>query len=96
MHRRNKQRPAVITATGPPTAEHRKASRDGRIALGAALASLVLSVIAALLGFNAVALTSAGICVALIVVGLMLHYEGEHQRQRPDPSRSATTNSTRE
>ena len=86
MRKRNK-RPVVIAATGPRTAEHRKADRDGRIALGAAVVCLVLSAVAVLAGFNAVALTLAGLCVALLVVGLMLHQEGEHQQQRPDSSR---------
>ena len=74
------------TETGSPTAEHRKAGRDGQIALGVALAFLVIGGMAALSGFNAVALTSAGIGVALLVVGLVLHFEGERQRQRPDPA----------
>jgi uncharacterized membrane protein YtjA (UPF0391 family) len=82
---RNDKRPRVIASTAAPTAEHRKADRDGRIALGAAIACLLLSIVAGLLGFGAVALTSAGVCVALIVVGLMLHYEGQRQEQRPDP-----------
>ena len=73
-------------ATASPTAEHRKAGRAGQIALAAALAFLVISGIAVVAGSGAVAATSAGICVALGVVGLLLHYEGERQRQRPDPS----------
>jgi uncharacterized membrane protein YtjA (UPF0391 family) len=81
----NDKRPHVIASTAPPTAEHRKADRDGRIALGVAVACLLVSIVAGLLGFGAVALTSAGVCVALIVVGLMLHYEGQRQQQRPDP-----------
>ncbi len=77
----------VNAATASPTAEHRKAGRSGQIALAAALVALVISGIAVVAGFGAVAATSAGISVALGVVGLLLHYEGERQRQRPDPSR---------
>jgi uncharacterized membrane protein YtjA (UPF0391 family) len=80
-------KPIMKSETGPPTAEHRKATRDGTIALYAALALLVISVVAGLAGFVAVAATSGGICVALVVIGLLLHFEGERQRQRPDPSR---------
>jgi hypothetical protein len=86
MWRNKNNRPEVKSETGTPTAEHRKAARDGRIALYAALAVFVISVIASLGGFFAVAATSGGICVALVVVGLLLHFEGERQRQRPDPS----------
>ena len=84
MRLRNDKGPVVKTETDSPTAEHRKAGRDGQIALGVALAFLAIGGIAALSGFNAVALTSAGIGVALLVVGLVLHFEGERQRQRPD------------
>ena len=79
--------PVAKTETGPPTAEHRKAARAAQMTLGAALAFLVIAGIAAVLGFRGSALASAGICVALFVVGLMLNYESVHQRQRPDPSR---------
>lgn len=77
----------VNAATASPTAEHRKAGRAGQIALAAALVVLVISGIAVVAGSGAIAATSAGICVALGVVGLLLHYEGERQRQRPDSSR---------
>ena len=87
MRRNSDRGPVVNAATGAPTAEHRKAGRAGQIALAAALVILVISAIAVVAGFSAVAATSAGICVALGVVGLLLHYEGERQRQRPDPSR---------
>ena len=78
--------PVVKSETGPPTAEYRKASRAGHAVLAGALALLVIAGIAALAGSSAVALTSAGLCVALLVVGLLLHYEGERQRLRPDRS----------
>src|SRR6185295_15831896 len=79
--------PVVKTETGTPTLEHRKAGRAGQIALGSALLVLIVSGVAALAGLGAVALTAAGFCVALVVIGLMLHYEGERQRQRPDSAR---------
>ena len=79
--------PVARTETGPSTVEHRKGARDAQKTLGAALAFLVITGIAAVLGFSGVALASAGMCVALFVVGLMLNYESVHQRQRPDPSR---------
>jgi uncharacterized membrane protein YtjA (UPF0391 family) len=88
MRRNSGNGTIVTTATGSPTAEHRKAGRAGQIALDGALAFLVISGIAAVAGHFAIASTAAGVCVALFVVGLMLHYEGERQRQRPDPSRS--------
>ena len=90
MRRNNNMGPTVKIATGSPTAEHRKAGRAGLIVLVGALAFVAIGGTAALTGFNAVALMSAGVCVALVVVGLLLHYEGERQRQRPDPSRPAS------
>ena len=87
MFSRTEKKPVVITATAPPTAEHRKARRAGRIAFCLALALLVTSVVALLSGFSVVASTAGGLCVALVVIGLMLHYEGERQRQRADASR---------
>jgi hypothetical protein len=92
MRRSNVKGPVVKSETGTPTAEHRKADRDGRIALYIALAFLVISVVAILGGFSAVASISGGLCVALLVVGLLLHFEGERQRQRPDPARPVTPN----
>ena len=79
--------PVVKSETGAPTEEHRKASRAGQIASIVALAFLIIAGAAFVTGFVAVASTAAGICVALIVVGLLLHYEGERQYQRPDPAR---------
>jgi hypothetical protein len=86
MRRDSNKGIVVNAATASPTAEHRKAGRAGQIALGAALVFLVIAGIAAVAGLGVAAATSAGICVALAVVGLLLHYEGERQRQRPDPS----------
>jgi predicted phage tail protein len=52
--------------------------------LTGALAFMVIAGIAALAGSNAVALTSAGVSVALLVVSLLLHFEGVRQQLRPD------------
>ena len=87
MRRDSDKGPMVNAATASPTVEHRKAGHAGQIALAAALVFLVISAVAVVVGFGAIAATSAGICVALVVVGLLLHYEGERQRQRPDLSR---------
>jgi len=94
MFRRNAVGPVVKSETGAPTAEHRKADRDGRIALYIAAALLVVSVVAILGGFSTVASISGGLCVAFVVVGLLLHFEGERQRQRPDPAWPRTPNRT--
>jgi len=77
-------RPVVKTETGAPTAEYRKASRAGRVVFAVALAFIVIAAIAALAGSNAVALTSAGLSVALFTVALLLLFEGVRQRLRPD------------
>ncbi|HUE66321.1 MAG TPA: hypothetical protein VMO78_18280 [Rhizomicrobium sp.] len=82
----------VKTETGAPTAEYRKASRTGHAVFAGALAFMVIAGIAALTGSSAVALTSAGLFVALLVVALLLHFEGVRQRLRPDsrqPRKSA-------
>jgi predicted phage tail protein len=75
--------PLVKTETGAPTAEYRKASRTGHAVLAGALASMMIAVFAALTGSSTMALTTAGLCVALLVVGLLLHFEGVRQRLRP-------------
>ena len=74
----------VVPATAPPTREHRKASRTGRGFFAAAIVFLAVTLIAALIGRLDVASASGGITVALLVVGLMLHWEGKRQRQRRD------------
>ena len=76
--------PVVKTETAAPTAEYRKASRTGHALLTGALALVVIALIAALAGSSAVALTVCGLSIALIVVGLLLHFEGVRQRLRPD------------
>jgi len=78
------QEPVAIASTAAPTREHRKADHIGQIILGWSLALMAMCGAAVLSGFVAIALTLAGICVALLVVGLLLHYEGERQRQRAD------------
>ena len=80
--------PKVIPATAPPTAEHRKTRRGGEIAFAWGTTCLLLSGFSALGGYYGIALALAGVFVALVVVGVMFHYEGERQRQRADPSRS--------
>jgi hypothetical protein len=75
--------PVVKPETAPPTEEHRKASREGRVILAGALVLMLIAVVAALAGSGTVAMTSAGLCVALLVVGLLLRFEGERQKQRP-------------
>ena len=64
--------------------EYRKASRTGHAVLASALPFMVIGCIAALAGSSAVALTSTGLCVALLVVGLLLHFEGVRQQLRPE------------
>ena len=76
--------PVAKTGTGAPTAEYRKASRASYAVLAGALAFMVIAGIAALAGSGAVALTCAGVFVALLVVALLLHFEGVRQRLRPD------------
>ena len=80
--------PKTIPATRSPTAEHRKAGHSGEVAFGWATAFLLISGLSALAGFYGIALASAGVFVALVVIGVMFHYEGERQQQRADPSRS--------
>ena len=70
MRRNNANGPVEKSETGTPTAEHRKAGRDGRIALYIALAFPVISIVSLLGGFSAVASISGGLCVALVMVGL--------------------------
>jgi hypothetical protein len=84
MRRKESKEPVAIASTGAPTVEHRKADHIGQITLGWSLALMAMCGVAVLSGFIAVALTLAGICVALLVIGLLLHYEGERQRQRAD------------
>jgi hypothetical protein len=84
--------PVVKTETGAPTAEYRKASRTGHAVLTGALAFMMIAGIAALAGSSAVALTSAGVSVAFLVVALLLLFEGVRQQLRPDtrqPRKSA-------
>jgi predicted phage tail protein len=84
--------PVAKTETGVPTAEYRKASRTGHAVLAGAVALMVIAGIAALAGSSALALTSAGLSIALLVVALLLHFEGVRQQLRPDsrqPRKSA-------
>jgi uncharacterized membrane protein len=79
--------PVVKNETGAPTEEYRKASRTGNAVLAGAVAFIVIAGIAMLAGASAVALTFAGLAVALFVVALLLHFEGVRQRLRPDSRR---------
>lgn len=79
--------PAVKTETGVPTEEYRKASRTGNVALVGAVALVGIAAMAMLGGASAVALTFAGLAVALFVVALLLHFESVRQRWRPDSRR---------
>lgn len=81
------QGPVVKTETGPPTDEHLKTGHAGQIAFGVALMFIVVSALAAMSEATAIALTAAGLCLAMCVVGLMLHFESERQQQRPDTAR---------
>jgi hypothetical protein len=74
----------VVPATAPPTKEHRKAARTGRAFFGGAILFVGLTIIAFFIGRYDIAAATGGITVALTVVGLMLHWEGERQRQRRD------------
>ena len=92
MSQRQESGPVVKTETGVPTLEYRKASRAGHVVLAGGVAFMVIAGIAALAGSSAVALTSAGVSVALFVAGLLLHFEGVRQQLRPDsrqPRKSA-------
>ena len=84
MPDKESKEPVAIASTGAPTVEHRKTDHFGQITLGWSLALMAMCGVALLSGYIAIALTFAGICVALLVVGLLLHYEGERQRQRAD------------
>jgi len=84
MPDKESKEPVAIASTGAPTVEHRKTDHFGQITLGWSLALMAMCGVALLSGYIAVALTFAGICVALLVVGLLLHYESERQRQRAD------------
>jgi predicted phage tail protein len=84
MSQRLETAPVVKTETGVPTLEYRKASRTGHAVLVGALVFMVIAGIATLAGSSAVALTSAGVSIALLVAGLLLHFEGVRQQLRPD------------
>ena len=87
MRRDDNQGPVAKSETGPPTAEHRKAGRAGQLVFGSTLTFLIISGMSTLFGYSGVALSSAGISVALFIVGLMLYFESVRQQQRADPSR---------
>jgi len=84
MSQRLEPGPVVKTETGKPTLEYRKASRTGHAVLAGGLAFLLIAAFAAMAGSSAVALTCAGVSLALFVAGLLLHFEGVRQQLRPD------------
>lgn len=74
----------VHAATKSPTLEHRKADRAGWIALIAASVFFAVGCTAIMFGLTVVGLVAGGLFIALLVVGLTLHFDGERQQQRPD------------
>jgi predicted membrane channel-forming protein YqfA (hemolysin III family) len=73
------------SATGPQTEEHRKTGRAGYLVLGWSVVFMAITVLSFALDYNsAIWWTTAGICVALFVVGILLVLESERQRQRRD------------
>jgi uncharacterized membrane protein YtjA (UPF0391 family) len=64
--------------------EHRSARRGGQFAAGWAVALFAVTVIAAILGSGGIALTAAGLCLALMVVAALLIFESEHHVQVRD------------
>jgi predicted membrane channel-forming protein YqfA (hemolysin III family) len=72
------------SATGPQTEEHRKTGRAGYLVLGCAVVFMAITALGFALGYSAIWWTTAGICVALFIVGILLVLESERQRQRRD------------
>jgi predicted membrane channel-forming protein YqfA (hemolysin III family) len=72
------------SATGPQTEEHRKTGRAGYLVLGCAVVFMAITALSFALGYSAIWWTTAGICVALFIVGILLVLESERQRQRRD------------
>jgi len=94
LRRSNESETAEVhAATKAPTLEHRKADRAGWIVLIGASIFLAIGCMAFMFGYTVVGLAAAGICIALLVVGLTLHFDGERQQQRPDsthPNRASS------
>jgi hypothetical protein len=74
----------MVPATAPPTKEHRKATRTSRLFFVLAILFAAVTAMAAIMGRHEIASVTGGILVALAVVGLVLNFEGERQRQRRD------------
>jgi hypothetical protein len=72
------------SATRPQTEEHRKAGRAGHLVLGSSVVFMAITVLSYGLGYSAIGWTTAGICLALFIVGILLVLESERQRQRRD------------
>ena len=66
------------SATGPQTEEHRKTGRAGYLVLGWSVVFMAITVLSFALDYNsAIWWTTAGICVALFIVGILLVLESE-------------------
>ena len=73
------------SATGPQTEGHRKAGRAGHLVLGSSVVFMAIAVHSYVLDYySAIWWTTAGISVALFIVGILLVLESERQRQRRD------------
>ena len=72
------------SATGPQTEEHRKAGRAGYLVLIWCVAFIAITVLSYALGYFAIGWTTAGICLALFILGTLLVLESQRQRQRRD------------
>ena len=72
------------SATGPQTEEHRKTGRAGYLVLGWSVVFMAIAVLSFALGYSSIGWTTAGICLALFILGILLVLESERQRQRRD------------
>jgi uncharacterized membrane protein YtjA (UPF0391 family) len=72
------------SATGPQTEEHRKTGRAGHLVLIWSVVFMAITVLNYALGYSAIWWTTAGICLALFILGILLVLESERQRQRRD------------
>jgi uncharacterized membrane protein YtjA (UPF0391 family) len=59
------------SATGPQTEEHRKTGRAGYLVLGWSVVFMAIAVLSFALGYSAIGWTTAGICMALFIVGIL-------------------------
>jgi uncharacterized membrane protein YtjA (UPF0391 family) len=59
------------SATGPQTEEHRKTGRAGYLVLGWSVVFMAIAVLSFALGYSSIGWTTAGICMALFIVGIL-------------------------